>query len=112
MCSSCRRLRSSRCINSRGSRRPSEFPIFLISIFIRKSSFQFGTIAAKVGQSNNPHHQHLGTPWGMLYNRITYPAPPFNKCCTPFLPTPPAPSRLAPIHTPPRPWRELLLCSL
>src|SRR5258707_4646089 len=37
----------------------------------------------------------------MLYSCITYPAPPFNKCCTPFWPDPPAPSRLGPIHTPP-----------
>src|SRR5258705_13447548 len=37
----------------------------------------------------------------MLYSCITYPAPPFNKCCTPFWPDPPAPSRLGPIHPPP-----------
>src|SRR4029077_14670472 len=34
MCSCWPRLRSSRCISSRGSSNPSELPIFLISIFI------------------------------------------------------------------------------
>src|ERR1700753_41089 len=37
MCSCCPRLRSSRCINSRGSSSPSELPIFLISIFMTVS---------------------------------------------------------------------------
>src|SRR6202163_4462380 len=66
MCSSWPRLRSSRCINSRGNRRPSELPIFLISIFTVSSP-------------------HAATPKGMLYRCITCPSAAFNVCNTDYL---------------------------
>src|SRR3981081_2031044 len=66
MCSSWPRLRSSRCINSRGNRRPSELPIFLISIFTVSSP-------------------RAATPKGMLYRCITCPFAAFNVCNTDYL---------------------------
>src|ERR1700682_5060243 len=70
MCSSWPRLRSSRCINSRGNNRPSELPIFLISIFMINSP---GTAMPK----------------GMLYRCITCPLEAFNVCNTNYLAHPP-----------------------
>src|ERR1700730_6903924 len=66
MCSSWPRLRSSRCINSRGNSRPSELPIFLISIFTVSSP-------------------HTAKPKGMLYRCIICPLATFNVCSTEYL---------------------------
>src|SRR4051812_44614634 len=62
ICNRWPRLRSSRCISSRGSSRPSELPIFLISIFMASS----------------PNDK------GMLYKCITCLYLTFNNCITPY----------------------------
>src|SRR5258705_6016761 len=65
MCSSWPRLRSSRCINSRGRSNPSELPLFFISIFIA-----------------NPSLMEVQTTKATLYKCITRPAASFNNCFT------------------------------